>query len=244
MKTAVTSRKNKAIAHFRSLASDRDYRRERREFLCEGGKLLLEALASGARVISVLAREDAALPPLREDVAVYSVPAELLSYASRMDNPADLIFSCAMPVTEKIDPSRFDRVIILDGLQDPGNVGTIIRTADAFSIGLVALTGPTADPYNPKTVRATMGAVFRQKIGFYSPEELRELRPAATVLSPGAEDIRAKRPKAVVIGSEGSGISPEMLRICSGEIMIPMSGGAESLNAAAAAAIVMWEMVR
>ena len=143
-------------------------------------------------------------------------------------------------------------MLLLEEIQDPGNVGTILRTADAFDIDALILLEGCADVYAPKTVRASMGAVFRQNV-------LRMTRADAVAacraqglplfgaaLSPRAQDLRKLNldRSAVAIGSEGHGLSEDLLRQCDGELIIPMSGEAESLNAGIAAAIVMWEMCR
>lgn len=141
---------------------------------------------------------------------------------------------------------------MLETIQDPGNLGTILRTANALSVDTVILTGDCADVWNPKTVRATMGAVFRQR--FYEMErgEMRDylarhgLKLYGAALSDRAGDLRRVdlRAAAVAIGSEGQGLSKELLALCDGELIIPMNAQCESLNAAVAAAIVMWELTR
>jgi TrmH family RNA methyltransferase len=142
-------------------------------------------------------------------------------------------------------------IIILEGVQDPGNVGAVVRTADAFGIGAVVLTGGCADPYNPKTVRATMGAIFRQNIIVTDMSGVAALKLNGYLLygaslGEGSRDIREVplQNAAVAIGSEGHGLSDDMLALCDEKLVIPMSPKSESLNAAVAASIVMWEMRR
>ena len=141
---------------------------------------------------------------------------------------------------------------MLDGVQDPGNVGTIMRTADAFDCDGVFLVSACADPYSPKTARATMGAVFRRDVYQCTADELCALLQKSnlplygtalrndTVSLRDAELSRA----AVAIGSEGRGLSAEILSKCEKTIKIPMSPRCESLNAAVAASVVLWEMYR
>lgn len=141
---------------------------------------------------------------------------------------------------------------MLESVQDPGNVGTVIRTANAFGIDAVILTGNCADLYNPKTVRATMGAIFRQRVLCRGVDELMPLLAGnglalyGAALSARAADIRRVDVKnaAVAIGSEGSGLSAALLALCRGEVIIPMRPDSESLNAGVAASVVMWEMAR
>ena len=235
--------------HLRSLANDAELRRETREYLCDGYKLLEEALQKGAVIRSVLWKEEAKPLPGLDGARQYIAPAELFDYASPMKNSPGPIFTIAMPEMHDAD---FDKAILLENVQDPGNVGTVIRTAAAMGIKTVILCGACADVYSPKTARATMGAVFSENIIRLSAEEAaglvhgRGLKLYGAALSPRAKDIRAlSLEKAVVaIGSEGRGLSAEMLSLCDGELIIPMAPGSESLNAAVAASIVLWEMAR
>ncbi len=242
----ITSRKNRLIVHLRTLAADREYRRAAGEYLCEGEKQLREALACGAGIGEVLyAREpDARLP---ESVRMYEAPKELLDYVSPLKNAPGPLFTVRI---EKPSDAPIRSAILLENVQDPGNVGTVIRTANAFGVEAVILTCDCADPYNFKTVRAAMGAVFRQRILETGREEaaalLREndLKLFGAALSDKARDVRQAdlRGAAVAVGSEGRGLSEELLRLCDGEIIIPMLPHSESLNAAVAASLLMWEM--
>ena len=145
-----------------------------------------------------------------------------------------------------------ERFLVLDGVQDPGNVGTIWRTADAFGAdGLILLPG-CADPFSPKTVRATMGACFRLPVwetdlaGLPQVLEGAGLPLYATALREDTDDVRRAGLSrcAVVIGSEGRGVSQAVLDACAGTLKIPMRQRCESLNAAVAASVVLWEMAR
>ncbi len=246
----ITSRKNAYIRHLRLLAADGAYRREKGEFLCDGKKLLQEALASGGRIISVLWKEEAEQVQGLEAAAQYAAPAELFAYASPMSNSPGPLFTVAVPGCGK--PGQLGNAVVLENVQDPGNVGTVLRTANAFGIDAVILTGDCADPYHPKTVRASMGAIFRQRILQLELPYLRDflddwgLPLYGAALDPTAQDVRDAElwNAAVAIGSEGRGLSGELLALCRQKILIPMQPGSESLNAAVAAAIIMWEMSR
>ena len=245
----LTSRKSAVIRAFRDLARSSAAREEKGLFLCDGKKLLQEALRSGASVETVLWKENRAadLPPFPQEALL---PADLFDYVSPMSNSPGPLFSVRMPSAS--DLYKIRRVLALEELQDPGNVGTVLRTADAFGVDLVVLLEGCADLYAPKTVRASMGAVFRQAAvrmdaeAFISFCREKNLPLWGAALTDTARDLRSLPldPAAVLIGSEGHGLSRELLRACDGEIIIPMSGEAESLNAAVAAAIVMWEMQR
>ena len=242
----IRSRKNQYILHLRALAKDNDARRDAGEYVCDGEKLLHEALQSGAEVTSVLWR-DAAAFPLPDGIVQYTADAELAAYASPLMHSPGPVFTVRIPVMRLPEPLH--HVIVLEGVQDPGNVGTVIRTANALGMDTVVLTGACADLYSPKTVRAAMGALFRQPVLTCTQDELVQLLNAnglklyGAALTDTAQDLRLS-PAAVAIGSEGRGLSAQLLSQCDGQIIIPMQPGAESLNAAVAAAVVMWEIAR
>ena len=245
----IRSRKNQYILHLRALARDNDARRDAGEYVCDGEKLLREALQFGAEVTSVLWR-DAAAFPLPDGIAQYAADAELVAYASPLMHSPGPVFTVRIPEMRLPEPLR--HVIVLEGVQDPGNVGTVIRTANALGMDAVVLTGACADLYSPKTVRATMGAIFRQPVLVCDLEQLRmllqthALKLYGAALTESAQDLRTVSldRAAVAIGSEGRGLSEELLALCDGQVIIPMRPEAESLNAAVAAAVVMWEIAR
>ena len=246
----ITSRKNSYITHMRALANDGTYRREKGQFLCDGVKTLGEALCFGARVCSVLWKERAMEMESLSCPEQYLAPAELFDYASYMKNSPGPLFAVAMP--DQAPGGTIGNAIVLENVQDPGNVGTVIRTANAFGIGSVLLVGACADLYHPKTVRATMGAIFRQRVWQMGAEEMKALLREnglplyGAALSDRAEDIRRLelRRAAVAVGSEGNGLSRELLAMCDGQMIIPMQPDSESLNAGVAASVIMWEMTR
>ena len=171
---------------------------------------------------------------------------------SPAETPQGVLSICGM--SEQMLPEKLTgkRYVVLDGVQDPGNVGTILRTADAFHADGMILVNACADLYNPKTVRATMGAVFRCPVWTCTPEELRDLLTASELPLYGAalrtDTIDAREADytrcAIAIGSEGKGLSDALLEICDQTILIPMRAHCESLNAAIAAAVLLWEASR
>ena len=235
--------------HLRALANDAELRRREGEYLCDGHKLLYEAIDKGAVITSVLWKEEAKPLSGLEKAKQYIATAELFDYASPMKNSPGPIFTLAMPQNSGVD---FERAILLENVQDPGNVGTVIRTAAAMGIKTVILCGACADVYSPKTARATMGAVFSENILRLDAKDAaalissKGLKLYGAALSHRAKDIRELELKGsvVAIGSEGRGLSEELLSLCDGELIIPMAEGSESLNAAVAASIVLWEMAR
>ena len=245
----ITSRKNRIISHLRQLGRDAACRRKSGMFLCDGQKLLEEAAAAHMEIVTVLWKENGS--PLRETTAVeqYLAPEDLFDYASQMINSPGPLFTVKFPIKpEKFSPHC---ALVLENVQDPGNVGTVIRTANAFGIDAVVLAGACADPYHPKTVRATMGAIFRQHIFCIDrPDELKTVLEVwnlplyGAVLSERARSVLncELAGSAVAVGSEGRGLSAELRALCDGEIIIPMQPDSESLNAAVAASVLMWEM--
>ena len=246
----ITSRHNALLTHLRKLASSRAYRDERGEYLGDGVKLLGEALKWRAPLKTVVVSEGVDLPELPEGVRAVRVPSDLMRSVSPAETPQGALFTATLARPALPDRLVGARYLVLDGVQDPGNVGTILRTADAFDCDGVFLVNACADLYNPKTVRATMGAIFRQQVWACAPDELSALLRASGVPLYGAalrgdavslRDVALAR-AAVAIGSEGRGLSGEMLALCGKTVKIPMSERCESLNAATAAAVVLWEM--
>ena len=166
----ISSRKNTYIRHVRELAVNGAYRAGRGEYLCDGVKTLKEALRFGAAVRSVLWKDRAGEVPGLSGAEQYLAPAALFDYASPMKNSPGPLFTVKIPAADPAAPIA--NALVLESVQDPGNVGTVIRTANAFGLSAVILTGDCADLYNPKTVRASMGAIFRQRVLHVPREEL------------------------------------------------------------------------
>lgn len=244
----ITSRKNSYIARIRMLAKDPLFRNTEQEYLCDGWKLLEEAIHAGQNITSVLWKEHPSEHPELAGVKQMVAPEELFDYASPMANSPGPLFTVQMK--KNTVPAQAKHFLVLENVQDPGNVGTVIRTANAFCIDAVILTGDCADLYHPKTVRASMGAIFRQNTCCLAREELPVLFQQldiplyGAVLSARAKSIRQVELSrcAVAVGSEGRGLTAELIAMCDGEVIIPMNPDSESLNAAVAASVLMWEM--
>ena len=243
----ITSLQNPLIRHLRKLQSSRSYRRESREFICEGWKLLEEAIKWFPHINTVIYAKGRQCPPMAPDTRMVEVPESLLESLSSMKTPQGVIFTCELPSEGEIDLRP--GMLLLDGIQDPGNLGTILRTADAFNIP-VLLTNGCADPYSDKTIRASMGAVFRTVPGSLDMETLLDrakeqgISIVATALTDRAVDLRTVDLSSciTVIGSEGQGICQRLLEASHRQVIIPMEPRCESLNAAIAASIVMWQI--
>ena len=249
---SITSRANPLLARVRKLNSRRAFRREEGAFAAEGPKLLTEALRWGGELEAVICAPGVELPELPAGTRVAEVSDSLLASIADTQSPQGIVFICkgkALSVPGQLTGGRY---LLLDGVQDPGNVGTIWRTADAFGTDGLLLCEGCADPWNPKTVRATMGAVFRLPVYECALETAAERLAAAglplyaAALRDDTADVRELDLGccAVAIGSEGRGVSQRTLELCERTVKIPMSSRCESLNAAVAAAVVLWEMAR
>ena len=246
MELKITSRKNAFIQQVRRLLTSRKERQQAGLFVADGTKLLQEAIHYWEGLDTVILTEGVEVQ-VPDHVRVVTVSQEIMEYISPMETPQGALFLCKLPQQTDFTPKP--GMLLLDGIQDPGNIGTILRTADALDIPVALLEG-CADPYSHKVVRASMGAVFRTPVVQTTWAEAQAACKAAgipigvTALSDRAEDLRSAQllQMAVVIGSEGQGVRKEILECADRELIIPMNPRCESLNAAIAAAIVMWQM--
>lgn len=234
----------------------RKYRDRSGLYLIEGENLLDEAIRNHVRIETVLVREDCqkALPPEAADKA-FLLDARLFDKLAQTVTSQGILAVVAKAEIRKEDfiglpGSNF---IVLDRLQDPGNIGTILRTADAAGYRLAILMKGTADVYAPKVVRAATGSLFRMPVvSMASTEELVEFTRAAgkklTATCLDAQrcyyDEDLTHDIALVIGNEGSGVAPALIESSELRIKIPMQGNIESLNAAVAAGVLMYEAMR
>jgi TrmH family RNA methyltransferase len=246
METRITARKNPFLQQVRKLLSSRKEREAAGLFVSDGTKLLQEAVRYWDGLDTVIL-SDGVEAEVPASVRVVRVPEEIMAYISPMETPQGALFLCRLPEKKAFVPQK--GMLLLDGIQDPGNLGTILRTADALDIPVALLEG-CADPFSHKVVRASMGAVFRvvpvQTTWEEAKAALKEagIPVGVTALSDRARDLRQTdlSGMAVVIGSEGRGVRQEVLDSADAELIIPMNPHCESLNAAVAATIVMWEM--
>ena len=242
----ITSRKNPLLRQVRELLNSRKAREEAGLFAADGTKLLAEAVryCPGLHAVILAEGVEAELP---EHVRLIRVPRDVMASLSPMQTPQGALFLCTLPERKSYTPTPGS--LLLDGIQDPGNLGTILRTADALDIPVALLEG-CADPYSHKVVRASMGAVLRTQPVLTTWEEAKTacaqtgIPIAVTALSQRAKDLRQAplSRMTVVIGSEGQGVRQEILDSADAELVIPMNSHCESLNAAIASAIVMWQM--
>ncbi len=246
MTERITSRKNPLLQQVKKLLSSRKEREEKGLFVSDGTKLLKEAIRFWPGLETVILSENVAME-IPASVRTVIIPEDVMASVSPMQTPQGALFVCRLPEKTEFIPKP--GMLLLDGIQDPGNLGTILRTADALQIPVALLEG-CADPYSHKAVRASMGAAFRMDIPQITWDAAQEACKRAgisigvTALNDTARDIREAPigAMAVVIGSEGQGVRQEILNAADHSLIIPMNPNCESLNAAIAAAIVMWQM--
>ena len=246
MTEIITSRKNPLLQQVKKLLSSRKAREEAGLFVADGTKLLQEAIRWWPGLDTVILSQDVQMD-VPDGVRTVIVPRDVMESISPMQSPQGALFLCHLPKQSEFTAKP--GMLLLDGIQDPGNIGTILRTADALQIPVVLLEG-CADPYSHKVVRASMGAVFRTEVMQTTWEKAKAACAEAgipvgvTALNDTARDLREADlcSMAVVIGSEGQGVRQEILDSAQQALIIPMNPNCESLNAAIAAAIVMWQM--
>jgi len=255
----ITSKDNELVKHVKKL-KDKKYRDESNEFVIEGIKLIEEAFNEKADIKKIIICDDCNLDgdiynSLKYEIAkeecIY-VSSKIFEYISDVKTPQGI-----MAIIEKKNNKEHikyddDLILILDNIQDPGNMGTILRTADSLNLKQIIISKGSADIYNPKVVRSTMGAIFR--INIIESEDLtytiKELKKhKITIVSTSLDtdksiyDIDYKK-TAIVIGNEANGVSKEVQDLSDNKIKIPMLGKTESLNASVATAIVLYEAMR
>lgn len=252
----LTSRENALIKEYRRLSGSRKRREETGCFVLEGARLVLDAAKSGIVLRTLLISDDGVRYPEAATLQglvqrCFSISNELAAYISDTEHPQGIFAVGEMPEARPLT-MQAGSYLLLDELQDPGNLGTILRTAEAMGMTAVVLSAHCPDLFSPKVIRSTMGSGWRQKT--VRVENLAEsiaawreqgLRCYAATLTPEAlplQRLPIGECRGIVIGNEGNGVSREVIAACGGEVYIPMRGTAESLNAAAAAALCMWEL--
>ena len=255
----ITSKDNDLIKHIRKL-KEKKYRDINNEFVIEGIKLVSEAIQEDANIKNIIIcddceKNDIISKDMMYEIAKYdciSVPESIFKYISEVKTPQGIL-----AVIEKnnqnieIDFSQ-DIIVALDDVQDPGNLGTILRTVDSIGINQILVSKGTADCYNSKVVRSTMGAIFRVKIIECEDlqktlEDIKKQNFEIVVSSLQTEntiyDIDYKN-KVIVIGNEANGVEKSIQDIADKKVKIPMFGKTESLNASVATGIILYEYVR
>ena len=257
----ITAKDNPLIKHIKKLIKSAKYRRESGEFVAEGARLCEDAFQSDAEITTLVVSENALekyadiINKISQNInSFYVVSDSLFSSLSDTKSPQGIL--CVIKTLDK--STLFDKIkdngkfLALDNVQDPSNLGTILRTAEAVGIDGIVMSKDCCDIYSPKVVRGSMGAVFRLPYiitetieGFVKSH--RVLSSYASVVDRNAAkitDISFNAPCIVAIGNEGNGLKRTTVEACDSSFTIPMKGRAESLNAAVAASIIIWELVK
>lgn len=242
----ITSLDNDKVKKYRKLQK-RKYRDQYGEYIVEGLHLILEAYKAG--VLEELILEEGVDIPVPGPYTYFS--SDVMSKISMMDTPSTIMGLCRKM---KNDEVKGNRILILDGIQDPGNLGTIIRSAVAFNIDTIVLSENTVDLYNPKVLRATQGMFFHVNVVSKLALEVISMLQNIDVPVYGTSvlngvDVRTlesneKSSFALVVGNEGNGVRDEILSVCDKNLYIEMNKNVESLNVAIAASILLYELGR
>jgi len=255
----ITSKDNEIIKNVRKL-KEKKYRDLNNEYIVEGVKMIKEAILEDAKIKLIVVCEDNANSGAIDKKLLYEIAKYECIYVSK--KVFDLISDVQTPQgmlaviekensEDKIDYTE-DVIVVLDGIQDPGNLGTILRTIDSVGLKQVIVSKETADSYNPKVVRSTMGAIFRVKViesnnllDTLKNMKKHKYKIMATSLETDNSiyDVDYNK-KVIVIGNEANGVEKEILDYADEKIKIPMLGKTESLNASVATAVILYEYVR
>lgn len=255
----ITSRENPLVKEWCSYIKSAQCRHNDGLFCVEGVKMCAEAATFGIEILRVFVTDsclnkynDQCQKVILKSKTSFIISNSVSEKLSDTKTPQGIFALCKIPENSLNSMGR--KRIILDSVSDPGNAGTIIRTAEAMGIDEVIFIGTCVDPYSPKVVRSTMGSIFRQNV-ILCPDRVAAINSVknqgttvySSELDSTAQTIGNSSLKgnvAVVIGNESNGVSQEVSCICDGKIYIPMKGNSESLNAAVAASIIMWEMAK
>ena len=255
----ISSKDNELVKNIKKL-KDKKYRDLENVYIVEGIKMLKEAIVENASIKQIIICDDCEKSDLISKEMMYEiakydcvyVTSKVFKYITEVQTPQGVMAIIEKNNRDKEINYDEDIIVALDDIQDPGNLGTILRTIDSIGLSQVLISKGTADPYNPKVVRSTMGAIYRVKVIECDDlkETLKEIKKnkfkiLATSLddSKSIYDIKYNK-KVIVIGNEANGVEEEIVKLSDEKIKIPMLGKTESLNASVATGIVLYEYVR
>lgn len=255
----ITSKDNGTIKDIRKL-KDKKFRDETGTYLIEGIKMIEEAIVENANIDKIIICDECFEAENIEQKLMYEIAKHDCIYVSSnvFKSLTDVvapqgIMAIIKKTTQRVNINYEEDIILaLDGIQDPGNLGTILRTADSANLKQIIVTKNTADAYNPKVVRSTMGAILRIKIietdnlvETLKQAQKNKFKVVATSLDTedSIYDIEYNK-KVIVIGNEANGVSKEVQKLANNKVKIPMLGKTESLNASVATGIMLYEYVR
>ncbi|WP_323740388.1 TrmH family RNA methyltransferase [Filobacillus milosensis] len=241
----IESKQNKQVKQWKKLHRKK-YRDELNTFLVEGWHLVEEAIKSDWTIEKLIVHEDETVPNEWENHEFIYVSDEVFNELSQTETPQGIMALVQIKVEEKND---FQKVLLIDAVQDPGNVGTMIRTALAFDIDAVTLGKGSADLFHDKVIRATQGALFHIPVIRGNLDEwidkcrTNDIKVFGTALDEQAKplnEIQSPGTFAVIVGNEGSGVNPEFLSRADETVYIPIHRQSESLNVGIATSIVLY----
>ncbi|WP_144698697.1 TrmH family RNA methyltransferase [Fictibacillus phosphorivorans] len=249
----IESESNASLKQWKKLHTKKE-REKSGTFLLEGPHLIEEAITSGAKLQHVIVEENFEINEvwLKEKFTLWSVPAKLMKQLSETEKPQGIIAVCEMMEQSEELIKKGGRYLLIDGVQDPGNLGTIIRTADSAGLDGVFLGEGTADLYNGKTVRSTQGSLFHLPIVKANLLEIIERckehdLPVLSTSLQNSVDMR-ETPEvdgfALIMGNEGAGVQEILQQESTLNVKIPIFGSAESLNVSVATGILLYELQR
>ena len=244
----ITSIQNEQVKNWRKLHTKK-YRNQMQSFLIEGFHLIEEAYINDWHIETIIVQEAIEIPNAWTDVHVVSVSKEVFASISQTQTPQGVAAVVKMKMIEKRSSGP---VLLLDSLQDPGNVGTVIRTADAVGASAIYVSKGTVDLYNDKVIRATQGSIFHIRV---EQGDIKEMitslkHDGYTIWASALQEavalphVQFTQKNALIVGNEGSGIQDEILALANESVKIPIYGQAESLNVSVATGILLYAMVK
>ena len=254
----ITSKDNEIVKEIKKL-KEKKFRDQESKYIIEGIKLVKEAIEEKAKISKIVVCEDCLNDGTLEQSLMYEiarfdcigVTEKVFKTITDVATPQGILAVIEKNTNSQIEYNE-DIIVVLDGIQDPGNLGTILRTVDSVNLKQIILSEKCADAYNPKVVRSTMGAIFRVNIieSKNIIETLKEIKKnkfkimATSLETDNSIYTIDYNKKAIVIGNEANGVSKEVLSLADEKVKIPMLGKTESLNAAVATGVILYEYVR
>ena len=245
----ITSKDNEIIKNIKKL-KEKKYRLD--SYIVEGIKMVKEAINENQEIALIAIREDFKIDFDTKNTKIITISNKIFNDISDVKTPQGILAVIKKNQNNQIETNQ-EYILALDSLQDPGNMGTIIRTADSANINQIIINKTTVDPYSPKVIRSTMGAIYRTNIievedlkATLKEMKLKGFQIITTDLkaTQSIYDINYNNKTVVVIGNEANGVSQEILQTADKKVIIPMLGKTESLNASIAASIMIYEYVR
>ncbi|HWK24807.1 MAG TPA: RNA methyltransferase [Ureibacillus sp.] len=250
----IESPQNALVKHWKKLVTTRKEREKSGEFIVEGFHLVEEALKNKEQIMQLIVREGVDLPLLWDidNVMMVEISESIATELAETETSQGVFAHCKQLNVGTEVNSSWTKLLLVDAVQDPGNIGTMIRTADAAGIDAVVLGKGCADAYNPKTLRSAQGSHFHIPIvrgelsEWIDDLQERDVKVYGTALQEAVEytEVASSESFALIVGNEGSGIHPQLLDKTDQNVIIPILGQAESLNVAVATGILLYQFVK